>query len=83
METVGNALTVNNCEAELVHPFAPVPVTVYVVFEVGETEYDAVEGPPAQTYDEAPLAVKVVEAPEQIVLVPEMDTVGNVLTVTS
>ena len=49
----------------------------------GETVYDAVGGPPVQAYVDAPLAVKVVEAPSQIVLAPEIDTVGNGLTVTN
>ncbi len=71
-----------NFEDVLEHPFE-VPVTVYVVLLVGDTVQAAVEGPPVQTYVEAPLAVKVAEAPVQIVLVPEIDTVGNALTVTN
>lgn len=35
--TVGDALTVMTCVALAVHPFAAVPVTVYVVVEAGVT----------------------------------------------
>jgi hypothetical protein len=35
--TVGVVLTVTSCVDVLVQPFAAVPVTVYVVVDVGET----------------------------------------------
>ena len=77
IETEGKGLTVTVTETDFEHPFASVPVRVYDVLLVGETVYAAVAGPPVHAYVEAPLAVNVVEAPEQIVLVPEIVTVGN------
>jgi hypothetical protein len=54
--------------AEFVHvPFEP--TTVYVVFEEGVTDTEAPDRLPGfQVYDVAPLAVKVVVCPEQIVV---------------
>ena len=67
----------------LVQPFAAVPVTVYVVVVVGDTVTDEpVKLPGIQLYVDAPLAVRVVELPAQIVaLDADVDTVGAVLTV--
>ena len=46
------------------HPAALVPVTVYVVFEVGDTTILApVNEPGIQVYVEAPLAVNVTDEP--------------------
>jgi hypothetical protein len=44
-----------------------VPVTVYEVVLVGETEIESVVSPPLHEYESAPVAVKVVVPPEQIV----------------
>jgi hypothetical protein len=44
-----------------------VPVTVYEVVLVGETEIESVVSPPLQTYESAPLAVNVALVPVQIV----------------
>ncbi len=65
------------------HPFASVPVTVYVVVEVGETECVAPEpNPLSQVYVEPPVAVSVVDAPLQIVTSVLAVIVGNGFTVT-
>jgi hypothetical protein len=44
-----------------------VPVTVYEVVLVGETEIESVVSPPLQTYESAPLAINIVLVPVQIV----------------
>ena len=81
--TVGVGLTVIVTCAVAVQPFAPVPVTVYVVVEAGVTETDEPEiFPGFHTYDVAPEEFNVVEAPAQIVvLVAVAVTVGEGLTV--
>ena len=81
--TVGVGLTVMVRVEVFVQPFAAVPVTVYVVEEVGETVTEApVKLPGIQLYVDAPLAVKVVEFPAQIVVLEAVVvTVGNALTV--
>jgi hypothetical protein len=48
------------------HPFTPVPVTKYTVVKVGLTEILVVVAPEFHEYVVAPLAVSVVELPEQI-----------------
>ena len=54
--------------AVFVQPFAPVPVTVYVVVVAGETVTVAVvKFPGIHTYDAPPFAVMLVLLPEQIV----------------
>ena len=83
MATDGKLLTVTNCETVLEHPLEAVPVTVYVALFTGETVFVGPVGPPDHEYVEAPLAVKVVDEPLQIVVTPEMDTVGTGLTVTN
>ena len=76
--TEGGGFIVINCVAVFVHPFAAVPVTVYVVVEVGLTEILAVDPPVFQLYVFAPEAVIVVDCPLQIaVLVAEVLTVGG------
>jgi len=50
-----------------VQPLLLVPVTEYVVVTDGLTVIDDDVAPLLQTYDDAPLAVSVVDAPEQIV----------------
>lgn len=67
------------------HPLAPVPVTVYVVVDAGETVTVApVIDPGIQLYVEAPLAVMDVEPPVQIEVLPAVTaTVGEGLTVIS
>ena len=61
------------------HPAALVPVTVYVVVLVGETDTLApLNAPGVQVYVEAPLAVNVVPDPTQIVAGDaDAVTVGN------
>jgi hypothetical protein len=61
-------------------PFV-IPVTVYVVLPVGETEMLAVEAPLLQLYVVAPDAVKAAELPEQMVELLAA-TVGVAFTVT-
>jgi hypothetical protein len=63
---------------------AVVPVTVYVVVVAGETVTGfPVPRPPLHEYDVAPLAVSVVDVPEQIGLtLADMETVGFGFTVT-
>ncbi|MPN10360.1 hypothetical protein SDC9_157656 [bioreactor metagenome] len=47
--TVGNGFTVTVTVAVPVQPAADVPVTVYVVVDVGLTEYGLLVEPPFQT----------------------------------
>jgi len=66
--TVGVGLTVTVTCAVLVHPFAPVPVTVYVVVAAGETVIgEPLIFPGFQLYEVPPPPVNVVDPPEQIV----------------
>lgn len=68
-EIVGFGFTVMVCTAELIQPFASVPVTVYVVLVVGETVTEfPVSDPGIQVYELAPFAVSVVLLPSQMVL---------------
>ena len=83
---VGEGLTVIVIVAVEEQP-PVVPVTVYVVVEVGVETGVAIEGllnpvVGVQLKLVAPLAVKAVEEPEQIVVVPETETVGIAFTVT-
>ena len=66
-----------------VQPFAPVPVTVYVVVVAGETvTVVPVSAPGFQVYEVAPLPVSVVLLPEQIVVLDAVVvTVGEGFTV--
>lgn len=77
---LGLALTVTVLEALALQPFV-VPVTEYVVVEPGLTVMDEPVAPVDQVYDDAPLAVRVVELPAQIVFVPVIATLGIPLTV--
>jgi len=83
--TVGNELTVTAIVAVFTHPFALVPVTVYVVEDVGVTvTFEPDKLPGFQTYVLAPPPVNVVEPPIHIaVLAAAALTVGNGLTVTA
>jgi hypothetical protein len=83
IEAVGFELTVTVAETDLVQPPVPVTVTVYVVLTVGLTVIAAVVAPVFQEYVVPPLAVSVVLAPLQIVVVPAMAALGNGLTVTA
>ena len=79
----GDVFTVMVRVAVPVHPFTAVPVTVYVVVVVGETVTgDPLRLPGIHPYVDAPVPVRVVELPEQmvapLVVVP---TVGEVFTV--
>ena len=53
------------------------------MFVPGDTFNAAVVAVVFHKYDAPPLAVNVVLCPLQIVLVPEIDAVGKVLTVTN
>ena len=80
--TVGNGLTVIVTVEVFVQPLAFVPVTVYVVVLVGLTTGLPLRLPGIQVYVAAPLALKVDEAPTQIVVDDALaTTVGNGLTV--
>jgi hypothetical protein len=80
--TVGEAatVTVTVCVPE---QLPVVPVTVYVVFDVGATEM-LVPGklPGCHIYVVAPEALSVAEFPEQIAVVPETVTAGMLCTFT-
>jgi len=78
-ETLGKELTVTVIEAVFEHPIELVPVTEYVVVDVGLTVMLAVVCPVLHRYEVAPLAVKVVDAPGQITEEGEADivTLGN------
>jgi hypothetical protein len=86
--TVGFSFTVTTAVAVPVHPLEVVPVTVYVVVEVGVATtvdpvvvFNPVLG--AELYVFAPLAVSVAEFPEQTALaLEEMVTTGLGTTVT-
>jgi hypothetical protein len=82
--TVGVGVTVTVICAWLVQPFAPVPVTVYVVVVVGVTVTgEPFRFPGFHVYDVAPLPLRSVEPPLQmVVLVADAVTVGVGLTVT-
>jgi hypothetical protein len=58
--------TVTVATADPEQPFE-VPVTVYEVVEVVETEIGFVVSPELHEYESAPVAVKVAEPPSQIV----------------
>ena len=86
--TVGRSFTVTVTDAVFVHPFASVPVTVYVVLTVGVAvtgvpvvALNPVEG--VHAYVPAPLALKFVDAPMQKLTLPEVVTFGNGFTVTA
>ena len=63
---VGIGLTVKVTAADEVHPETLVPVTVYPVVVIGETDIVAVVAPVFHKYVEAPLAVKTALDPGQI-----------------
>ena len=81
--TVGVVFTVTVTCAVEVQPFPAVPVTVYVIVVVGETEIGDPEILPGfQTYVDAPPPVRLVELPVQIVGEAVVAvTVGEGLTV--
>jgi hypothetical protein len=81
--TVGEGVTVINCVAVEVQPFAAVPVTVYVVVVAGVTVTVVPDKLPGiQLYVTAPPAVMFVLLPVQIdALVGVTETVGEGLTV--
>ena len=66
MLQTGAGFTVTVVVQELVHPFASVTVTVYVVVEVGLTVIEAVVAALLHTNDVPPAAVSVEEPPTQI-----------------
>ena len=63
---VGVGLTNKDTVATAVHPETLVPVTVYPVVVIGETDIVAVVAPVFHKYVEAPLAVKTALAPGHI-----------------
>jgi len=63
---VGVGLTNKDTVATAVHPETLVPVTVYPVVIIGETDIVAVVAPVFHKYVEAPLAVKTALAPGHI-----------------
>lgn len=78
---VVTVVTVTVCEAPVQLPLEP--VTVYTVVDDGLTTLAAPEPEGSQVYVVAPLAVKVVEAPLQIVVEAGVTVkTGMVLTVT-
>ena len=82
--TVGKEFTVTLTVAVPVHPAVLVPVTVYVVVELGVTVLLApVPNPPDQLYVFAPLTVNTDVAPLHIAAgIADALTVGNRFTVT-
>src|SRR5690349_7698046 len=83
MLQVGAGFTVTVVEHELVHPFASVTVTVYVVVVVGLTVIEAVVAALLHKNDVPPDAVSVDEPPTQIEgLAGVMLHVGGGVTVT-
>jgi hypothetical protein len=83
----GKAFTVTVAWSVFTHPFESVPVTVYVVVVDGLAvtlavfvALNPVDG--LHTYVDAPLAVKVVLKPSQIIASEPALTLGNWLTVT-
>jgi hypothetical protein len=82
--TVGNGFTVTLTVAVPVHPAVLVPVTVYVVVELGVTVLLVpVPNPPDQLYVLAPLAVNTELSPLHIAAGLALAvTVGNGFTVT-
>ena len=81
--TEGNGLTVISLVEVAVHPFAAVPVTVYVVVPGGVTfMVEPLKPPGCQLYVLAPVPVILVDAPAQIVaFVTVVPTEGEVFTV--
>jgi len=79
-ETLGIAFTLTVVVLVCEQPEAFVPLTVYVVFAVGETEIVDVVAPVFQEYVVAPLAVNTVDVPAQIVA-EVTATVGEALIV--
>ena len=80
MLIVGASCTVIAIELDWEQPALEVPVTVYV--PSADTFIEVVEAPVDQMYEYAPLAVKLVLVPSQMVVVPEMFTFGIGLMVT-
>ena len=83
--TIGKVLTVTARVAVLApkQPAALVPVKLYVVFDVGDTEILFAVEAVLHVYVLAPPAVKLATTPAQIAFVPLMLTIGKVLTVTA
>ena len=70
--------------ASLVHPFDPVPVTVYTLDVVGLNWYPAVLGPFVHTYVLAPPAVRLTVDPMQTsVLLAEAEVFGEACVTTT
>jgi hypothetical protein len=57
-----------------------VPVTEYVVFDVGETVTVPIPAPVFQLYVLAPAAISVALLPRQIELLPVIETDGKAIT---
>ena len=82
MAAVGSAFTVTVADAVLTQPAALVTVTVYRVDDAGFTVMAADVAPVLHIYVPPPLAVSVVDWPEQMERVPETDAAGSGFTVT-
>ena len=82
MEGVRLVFTVTVTLAVPVHPSVLVAVTVYDVVDIRVTVIAVVEAPWLHKYVLPPLAVKVVLFPVHIVVVPLIEAVGMVFTVT-
>ena len=82
--SVGNGFTVTVTVLVFVHPRVFVPVTVYIVLMAGETTtLLPVNEPGFQVYVEAPLTLRVLDKPAQIVAAFAVAVkVGNELTFT-
>ena len=85
--TTGSSVTVIFTSAESTQPPALVPTNVYLVVLAGlavTLEPVLVESPEdgSQLYVEAPAAVRITAAPEQIVVSGPAVTCGNGLTIT-
>jgi hypothetical protein len=84
---VGVGLTVTTTLSDAEHPFAPVPVTTYVIVASGlakgfgmVVEFNAIFGD--QTYVSAPLAFNVTDDPAHMATFAPALTIGAALTVT-
>ena len=73
--------TVIVADPEAIQPFASVPVTEYVVVDVGDTTILFVVAEVPHTYELAPVAVKVALAPEHTFATEDVAlTVGKAFT---
>jgi hypothetical protein len=74
----GNGNTVTTADVSVVHPFAPVAVTEYVVVACGATVTTEAVSPELQEYCTPPVAVSVVLVPGVMARLPEILTTGGI-----